>query len=218
MHRRIERSAAMPCLRLHHSLEHSTQHVGRDFSLGSVLIHCEGEPFEQMVEGISPDRVGDFAAPLALHGVWLEKATIEERDSTKATGSAPGFGPAIESAEEERLKQVSMEPAATSEAIVNGLTKKVRPSIQPSFALHEVEEQNSRQVEQREIVTLLGPEFPGQSFGKSGDEMTEAGEEALACIFLLQDFREAERKAEPGCGTTSAQSFESLYYSRVRGG
>jgi hypothetical protein len=96
----------MPCLRLHHPLEDSPQHVGRHFSLGSVLIYRERETLEQVVEGVSPDGVGNFAAPLALESVRLEETAIQKRDSPKASSSASRFRATIERAEEEWLKQV----------------------------------------------------------------------------------------------------------------
>ena len=65
------------------------------------------------------------------------------------------------------------------------------------------------------MVALLWLESSGQSFGEMCDELTEAGEESLARILLLQNFGEAERKAESGCGAASPESFEPLNYSRV---
>ena len=108
MHRRIECSAAMPSLRLHHPLEDSPQHVGRHFSLGSVLIHRERETLEQMVEGVSPDGIGNLAPPLALEKVRLKETAIQEGDSPEASSSASRFGATIERAEEQWLKQVAV--------------------------------------------------------------------------------------------------------------
>src|SRR5580765_8905870 len=65
------------------------------------------------------------------------------------------------------------------------------------------------------MVALFWLESSGQSFGELRDELTEAGEESLASILLLQNFGEAERKAEPGCDATLPEAFEPLNYSRV---
>jgi len=70
----------------------------------------------------------------------LKETAIQERDSPKGSSSASRFGPTIECAEEQWLKQVAVQPAATGETIIDRLPEEVWSPVQPSFALHEVEE------------------------------------------------------------------------------
>jgi len=61
-----------------------------------------------MVEGVSPDGIGNLAPPLALEKVRLKETAIQEGDSPEASSSASRFGAAIERAEEQWLKQVAV--------------------------------------------------------------------------------------------------------------
>ena len=70
-----------------------------------TLLGChEVEPFEQPVERIPPDGVGDVTPERSLERVRLEQATVEEWDGAEeARGAA-------ERAEEQRPEQVAMDP------------------------------------------------------------------------------------------------------------
>jgi hypothetical protein len=45
--------------------------------------------------------------------------------------------------------------ATTGQTTIDGLAEEVRSPVQPSFALHEIEEEDPGEVEQREMVALF---------------------------------------------------------------
>jgi len=61
-----------------------------------------------VVEGVSPDGVGNLAPPLALERMRLKETAIQEGDSPKASSSASRFRATIERAEEQWLEQVAV--------------------------------------------------------------------------------------------------------------
>lgn len=77
-----------------------------------TLLGChEVEPFEQPVERIPPDGVGDVTPERALERVRLEQASVEEWDGAEEAGGAAAFCRwAVERAEEQRPEQVAMDP------------------------------------------------------------------------------------------------------------
>ena len=96
-------------------------------------IHGEWKRSNKSSKASRQHGVGNLAPPLALQRVRLEETAVEEWDSPEAAARPPRFGATIERAEEERLKQIAVQPAATRPDNVDGLAEEVWLPVEPSF-------------------------------------------------------------------------------------
>ena len=97
--------------------------------------------------------------------------------------------------------------------------RKSVPPVEPSLALHEVEEQHAREVEQGESVAFHLGSGSGQRGGHPVERDTEGSEEAPADGFALECFGRTSRVSErpAGCSGGSGQSAEAGEREPVRG-
>jgi hypothetical protein len=99
----------VPLTSIHQALEDPAQHVRRDSVDLVSFAYAKSESFENVVEGIAPQGIGEcgHAVP-ALDRMRLEEPTIEIGNCTDREPFRPSLGRLIEGAEEQWLERTAM--------------------------------------------------------------------------------------------------------------
>ena len=144
-----------------------------------TLHYREVKPLEELVERISPQRIGDVGPKASLQRVGLEQAAVEEWNGAERSGGpAPQVSGAVQRAEEERPEQVAVEPPLVREAFLHLLGQKPLPSAEPSLRLDEVEKEDPSQLKQRQPMPVFRAHGAGEPSRHPVERNTKHPEEA----------------------------------------
>ena len=121
------------------------------------------EALEQTVKGIPPKWVGNVAPVAALQLVRLEQTPVQEWNSTEAASSgASGGARLVESPEEQRAKEIALNPSPVAQAKIDFFCQELCSSAQPARALNDLEEQDAGELNQHQPVPVRGRHGSGQ--------------------------------------------------------
>jgi hypothetical protein len=154
----------------------------------------------------------------ALEWVRLEQSAVQKRDPAELPWyPAPRPGWSVQRAEKERLEEIALEMTAGREASVGGARQEVGAAVEPALALHEVQEEDASELEERDGVAV--------AFGASGNRLSHAvqcgaerPEEPPPHRLTLECLRGpcGVPQRPTGCGGRERQPLEAREGDRVR--
>jgi hypothetical protein len=145
------------------------------------------EPLEQSVEGLAPDLIGNVSPKAALQRVRLEQPPVEKRHCAKVRRCfTPLNRRPVQRTEEQRTQQITVDSSLATETPIHLLCQKALPAAEPSLGLHEVEEEDAGELQEREAVSIVWAHRAGQAGGHPFEGRAKLAEEAVACGFARQ--------------------------------
>ncbi len=141
------------------------------------------------------------------------KAAIEEGDGTKCRGGAAAFvRRAVQRAEEKRSEQISMYPAPAPRQRLHLFRHEAVSAAEPAFRLYEVEEEDSGELEKRQIVPVIrswtwGGRSPPRRSRVRTELPKEAAADGLGAERIGRPCRKGEGSTLRGCGRQSGETW-----------
>ena len=203
-------------VRRHQSLEHATQHVRRD-ATAIALGERELEPLEELVERVAPDERAAFRPPAPLERVGLEQPAVEEWKPPEAPrcGAPTSLG-LVQRAEEQGSQQVALDLAPPGQHAVDLLAQKMRLAVEPAFGLHEIEEKHPSELQQRELVPLIGWNPGGKGAAHPLEGTAEGREKAASHRLGVEGARDVRGGTYRALAAATGQSLERAKRQRSR--
>lgn len=172
----------MPGIGVHHPLEYPAQHVRPDRgTAGIVFLDGEVITLEQLVEGVSPEVIGEAWRPSPFQGMAIEQPAVQKRNPTEPERRSPARrGRPIQGSEEEGSQEPILDAAPTAEAPVELLPEETGSAIEPTPFLNEVEKEDPSQRQEPQPMPISSRNGPGQRLDGAVEEAAELVEKTVA--------------------------------------
>ena len=181
--RRVEGAARSPLPRRHERLERLPQHLRIDRGLGprlAILARGEAVAGEQLTEGAADRRVRELhPRPSALERRRCEQTPVEKRNrAERARGRRARRHGRVQRAEEQRSQHTLVVAPAALHAAGESIREEAPVAVEPPLGLEKRQEEQPRQMEQRELVPILHGRISARLLGRLRHHTLERAIEA----------------------------------------